>query len=64
MIIRTRRRYLAAAKALRDQGITPPGVDKPEAYRQRSGQAILPRNADWWEATKEVRERFEAPVRA
>jgi len=62
MIIRTRRRYLAAAKALRDQGITPPGVDTPEAYRQRFGQAILPRNVDWWEATKEARERFEAPV--
>jgi nitrite reductase/ring-hydroxylating ferredoxin subunit len=62
MIIRTRRRYLAAAKALRDQGITPPGVDQPEAYRQRFGQVILPRNVDWWEATKEARERFEAPV--
>jgi len=62
MIIRTRRRYLAAARALRDQGITPPGVDTPEAYRQRFGQAILPRNVDWWEATKEARERFEAPV--
>jgi phthalate 4,5-dioxygenase len=62
MIIRTRRRYLAAAKALRDHGITPPGVDTPEAYRQRFGQAILPRNVDWWEATKEARERFEAPV--
>jgi phthalate 4,5-dioxygenase len=64
MIIRTRRRYLAAAKALRDHGIAPPGVDTPEAYRQRFGQAILPRNVDWWEATKEARERFEAPVRA
>jgi phenylpropionate dioxygenase-like ring-hydroxylating dioxygenase large terminal subunit len=62
MIIRTRRRYLAAAKALRDHGITPPGVDQPEAYRQRFGQAILPRSVDWWEATKEARERFEAPV--
>ena len=62
MIIRTRRRYLAAAKALRDHGITPPGVDQPQAYRQRFGQVILPRNVDWWEATKEARERFEAPV--
>ena len=62
MIIRTRRRYLAAAKALRDHGITPPGVDTPEAYRQRFGQAILPRKVDWWEATKEARERFEAPT--
>jgi hypothetical protein len=59
MIIRTRRRYLAAAKALRDQGITPPGVDQPHSYSQRSGQVILPRNVDWWEATAELRERFD-----
>jgi hypothetical protein len=66
MIIRTRRHYIAAAKALRDQGITPPGVDQPELYRQRFGQVILPRDADWWEATKELRERFDAtePLRA
>jgi phthalate 4,5-dioxygenase oxygenase subunit len=60
MIIRTRRRYIAAAKALRDQGITPPGVDRPEVYRQRFGQVVLPRNVDWWEATRLLRERFEA----
>ncbi|HEU0167584.1 MAG TPA: Rieske 2Fe-2S domain-containing protein, partial [Chloroflexota bacterium] len=36
MIIRVRRRLIAAAKALRDSGITPPGVDTPEVYRQRS----------------------------
>jgi phenylpropionate dioxygenase-like ring-hydroxylating dioxygenase large terminal subunit len=59
MIIRTRRRYLAVAKALRDHGITPPGVDMPQAYRQRFGQVILPRNVDWWEATRELRERFD-----
>ena len=59
MIIRTRRRYLAAAKALRDQGVTPPGVDQPQAFRQRSGLVILPRNVDWWEATRELRERFD-----
>jgi phenylpropionate dioxygenase-like ring-hydroxylating dioxygenase large terminal subunit len=59
MIIRSRRRYIAAAKALRDQGIVPPGVDKPEAYHQRSGQVVLPRSVDWWEATRELRERFE-----
>jgi len=60
MIIRTRRRYLQAVKALRDHGITPPGVDNPKAYHQRSGQVILPRNVDWWEATRDLRERFEA----
>jgi LigXa C-terminal domain like len=66
MIIRVRRRYIAAAKALRDHGITPPGVDQPELYRQRFGQAVLPRSADWWEATRDLRERFEVeePLRA
>ena len=62
MIIRTRKRYLAAAKALREEGITPPGVDQPQLYRQRFGQVILPRNVDWWVATKDLRERFEVKV--
>jgi len=62
LIIRTRRRMMAAAKALRDHGTIPPGVDQPELYRQRSGEVILPRNVDWWEATKAKRETFEATV--
>jgi hypothetical protein len=58
LIIRTRRRMIAAAKALRDEGIVPPGVDDPEIYRQRSGGVILPRQADWWEATADLRRAF------
>jgi phthalate 4,5-dioxygenase oxygenase subunit len=58
MIIRTRRRAINAAKALRDGGVVPPGVDNPEIYRYRSGGVILPRNADWLEATKELRQAF------
>ena len=58
LIIRTRRRMIAAAKALRDEGIIPPGVDKPEMYRQRSGGVILPRAADWWEASADLRRAF------
>jgi nitrite reductase/ring-hydroxylating ferredoxin subunit len=58
LIIRTRRRMLAAAKAHRDHGVMPPGVDDPEVYRHRSGGVILPRNVDWWEATKALREAF------
>jgi phenylpropionate dioxygenase-like ring-hydroxylating dioxygenase large terminal subunit len=61
MIIRTRRRMLAAAKALRDDGVIPPGVDEPEVYRQRSGECILPRDVFWWDATKPMREVFEVP---
>ncbi|HLF78104.1 MAG TPA: Rieske 2Fe-2S domain-containing protein, partial [Dehalococcoidia bacterium] len=60
MIIRTRRRYINAAKALRDHGITPPGVDSPKAYHQRSGQVILPRSLEWWDGTRELREKFDA----
>jgi hypothetical protein len=59
LIIRTRRKVIAMAKALRDDGVIPPGVDQPEAYHKRSGEVILPRNADWWEATRERREKFE-----
>jgi len=59
-IIRTRRRMIALAKAFNDQGITPPGVDNPEIYRQRSGEMVLPRSMDWWEAYKDVREKINA----
>ena len=62
LIIRTRRRLLACAQALQDAGAVPPGVDQPEVYHQRSGGIVLPRSADWWEATREVRERYLAPV--
>ena len=58
LIIRTRRRMLAAAKALRDHGTIPPGVDNPEVYRQRSGGVVLPRSVDWWDATAELRTAF------
>jgi phenylpropionate dioxygenase-like ring-hydroxylating dioxygenase large terminal subunit len=62
LIIRTRRRLLAAAKALREQGETPPPVDRPDLYRQRSGGVVLPRGVDWWEGTADLRERFQATV--
>jgi hypothetical protein len=59
LIIRTRRKLLACARALAENGVNPPGVDQPEVYHQRSGGIILPRSADWWEATKAVREQFD-----
>jgi nitrite reductase/ring-hydroxylating ferredoxin subunit len=62
LIIRTRRKLLACAKDWRDKGIIPPGVDNPEFYRQRSGDLVLPRSVDWWEGTKDRRERFDAVV--
>src|SRR4051812_38699293 len=60
MIIRARRRWINAAKALREQGVTPPGVDNPEMYRQRSGEVILPRNVDWWDGTQHYRDLWDA----
>jgi hypothetical protein len=67
LIIRTRRKLLASARALASAGITPPGVDTPQAYHQRSGGIVLPRSADWWDATAHLREQFDAtpePVKA
>ena len=58
MVIRTRRCLIRAAQALREEGTTPPGVDDPQLYRQRSGGVILPRTADWLEATQELRQAF------
>jgi phthalate 4,5-dioxygenase len=55
MIIRTRKRLIDAARALRDTGKVPPGVDDPGVYAVRSGGAVLPRGADWIEATRELR---------
>jgi phenylpropionate dioxygenase-like ring-hydroxylating dioxygenase large terminal subunit len=64
MIILARRRLLEAARALRDRGAVPPGVDDPSIYRQRSGSFYAPKNVDPWEFTKEVREVFkrEQPI--
>jgi phthalate 4,5-dioxygenase len=47
MIIRTRRRLINAAIALRDHGTVPPGVDDPEVYRRRTATAILDDGVDW-----------------
>jgi nitrite reductase/ring-hydroxylating ferredoxin subunit len=54
MIIRTRRRLITAARALREEGTIPPGVDNPELYRLRSGGALLPKGVDGLAATHEL----------
>ena len=58
MIIRTRRRLISAAVALRERGVVPPGVDQSSAYRLRSGGVVLPADADWTEATRGLQEAF------
>jgi phenylpropionate dioxygenase-like ring-hydroxylating dioxygenase large terminal subunit len=56
MIVRVRRRLLDAARALREDGTIPPGVDDPEVYFQRSGGIVLPTDVDWLEGTEDRRQ--------
>jgi len=56
MIIRVRQRLLAAAKALAERGVTPPGVDAPAAYAVRSGGVFLLKGSNWIEETRELRQ--------
>jgi len=58
MIIRVRRRLLMAAHALAEQGLTPPGVDDPEVFGARAGGVFLPADAEWLEATADLRQGF------
>jgi phenylpropionate dioxygenase-like ring-hydroxylating dioxygenase large terminal subunit len=58
MIIRTRQRVLRAARALQERGEAPPGVDNPAVYAVRGGGVLLPRGADWLDATAELRKAF------
>ena len=58
MVIRVRRRLIAAVQAHMRTGAVPPGVDDPEVYRVRSGGVLLPDGADWVEATRELRQAF------
>jgi hypothetical protein len=55
-IIRARRRLINAARALRERGVTPPGAEQPEVYSLRSASVVLPRAANWVEASAEFRE--------
>ncbi|MGH2366185.1 MAG: Rieske 2Fe-2S domain-containing protein [Chloroflexota bacterium] len=58
MVIEVRRRLIRAARALAELGEAPPGVDAPEAYAVRSGGIFLPKGADWFMATVELRKAF------
>jgi hypothetical protein len=58
MVIRTRRKLIKAARALAEDGTLPPGVDNPTIYRYRSGGVILPRSADWRQATASLQAAF------
>jgi hypothetical protein len=58
MVIKTRRRLIQMARALAEQGITPPGVDNPEWYAVRSGWVNLRNDQDWLKDTVELRRAF------
>jgi len=58
MIIRTRRRLIAAARAVQEHGTPPPGSENPDAYAVRSGAVMIPKTARWVEATTELRKAF------
>jgi hypothetical protein len=61
-IIRVRRRLIQMAKALAEGGTIPPGVDNPEAYRQRSGEVIFPRSEDFYLGYQKLRAKFNSTV--
>jgi phenylpropionate dioxygenase-like ring-hydroxylating dioxygenase large terminal subunit len=52
MVIRTRRRVIAAARAFANEGVSLPGVDNPSMYRRRSGGIIFPVDVDAMEVTR------------
>jgi phthalate 4,5-dioxygenase oxygenase subunit len=58
MVIRVRRRLIAAATALAERGTVPPGVDTPEVYAVRAGGVFLPHDQDWLAGTAELRKGF------
>ncbi len=51
-VIRVRQRWIEAAKALRDHGLTPPGADDPTLYRIRAAALLLPEGASWVDDTR------------
>jgi nitrite reductase/ring-hydroxylating ferredoxin subunit len=63
MVIKVRRRLITAARALREQGETPPGVWQPELFGVRTASMVLPRSVNWREAMRETLKAFtELPV--
>jgi phenylpropionate dioxygenase-like ring-hydroxylating dioxygenase large terminal subunit len=68
MITRTRRRLLMAARALRDKGVLPPGVEDAEVFRgARSGYFVSDDKGQWQEVyARQLTEALHpsAPLRA
>jgi phthalate 4,5-dioxygenase oxygenase subunit len=65
MVARTRRRMLQAARAFRDTGALPPGVDNPQAYYEhRGGYCITPTSQDWAKVYAEQQQTLFHPAPA
>lgn len=65
MIVRTRRRLLAAARALRETGARPPGADDPSIFRNaRSGYLVSDDQTPWQEvyAKQVAAARHPSPI--
>jgi phthalate 4,5-dioxygenase oxygenase subunit len=58
MVIQVRKRLLDAARALRERGVTPDGVDTPGMYGVRSASLVLPREVNWLEGTADALRAF------
>jgi phthalate 4,5-dioxygenase oxygenase subunit len=58
MVIRVRRRLLAAVRNYTENGVTPPGVNEPDGYRVRAGGIELPEGEDWVSRTQDLRHAF------
>jgi phthalate 4,5-dioxygenase oxygenase subunit len=56
MVIFMRRRLLAAAQALREQGVVPANVDDPAMCRIRPASVLLPEGESWIAATEKARQ--------
>jgi hypothetical protein len=54
MLIKVRQKILRSIRALESEGTAPPGVDRPQLYRMRSGGAILPEGINGMEALRPV----------
>jgi phthalate 4,5-dioxygenase len=58
MITRTRRRLLMAARALRDRGVPPPGVESVEVFRDARGGYFVSNDRGRWRICRAIGPSF------
>ena len=54
-IIATRRALIRSARALKERGVTPPGVTAPQMYQVRAAALEIKRGTPWFEASEDLR---------